>query len=143
MNIRKIALSLLAALTVVLLTVAFLFPFRGKAADNEIKGQNNEIESQTADPNSDAPPNYDAFAASSKRSDAKKQNDETGVQKSEGGHLTQFEPRLDVPTFLWASETGSDKGFKSQSSALKIDIEAAAREHLGRYASSYRQKLRR
>ncbi|MCU1288683.1 MAG: Chitinase, partial [Acidobacteria bacterium] len=138
MNIRKIGFGMLAALVVGLLTVSFLFPFRGGAANSAAQAQGNDNESQTSNPEHAGPPNFDAFAASAERDGAKQQKSQSAAQRGANGRLNQFEPRIGVPTFLWASDLGAVRKSDADGAAFKNDIEGAAREHLSKNASAYR-----
>ncbi|HMJ24685.1 MAG TPA: hypothetical protein VK475_02615, partial [Pyrinomonadaceae bacterium] len=119
----------------ILAIAALTFPFSGGAAPGA-QDKSAGAPSQTRDL-----PNYDAFGASTKRSAAAQANAQSGDQtRYEGGHLVQSEPRLGVPTFLWASpQTGPARSLLTSGQTLSgNEIETAAREHLGRYASQYR-----
>jgi hypothetical protein len=94
------------------------------------------------------PPNFDAFGASPKRpaAAANTQNN-SQIQLSDGPRIVQTEPRLGVPTFLWAqvNAQGQTKQrstakvqAQSGSAQAQVDIESAARGHLGEYGSHYR-----
>src|SRR5258707_523095 len=98
MNPRK-KTPYLIGLLFILLVAALAFPFSGGAAPGA-QDKSAASPSQARDL-----PNYDAFGASTKRSAAAEANAQSGNQtKFEGGHLVQSEPRLGVPTFLWASD---------------------------------------
>ncbi|MDX6384619.1 MAG: hypothetical protein QOK48_2192, partial [Blastocatellia bacterium] len=134
MNPRKKTPYVIGLLFIVLVA-ALAFPFSGGAAPGV----------QDKSPAAPSParelPNYDAFGASTKRSAAAQANAQSGNQtKYEGGHLVQSEPRLGVPTFLWASpQSGLARSLSTSGQTLTgNEIESAAREHLGRYASQYR-----
>jgi len=111
-----------------LLAVAMLFPFGGGAAPGP-------------QPTTPAPtkvaelPNFDAFGASTRRAAAAGQADAQGQKPFEGGHMVQSEPRLGVPTFLWAAQS-PDQSFAQ--SGNQGDAAAAAKDYLTRYASRYR-----
>ncbi|MDX6446781.1 MAG: hypothetical protein QOH71_3855 [Blastocatellia bacterium] len=120
----------------ILLIAALAFPFAGGAApEPQTKPQSPNAKSREL-------PNFDAFGASTKRSAAIAQSDAQAQTQpqSEAGHLVQSEPRLGVPTFLWAAEPGP-AGSLAQTSAQTADgsdPESAARSHIGRYSSRYR-----
>src|SRR3954462_6813247 len=105
--------SLRLALLIVspLLIVAFSFPlWRSSAADNKKKSpqtghlaQDSPALKQSTE--RQGPANYDAFGASNKRAAKKAPAARvSGQSKMEAGHAVQIEPRLGVPTFLWASD---------------------------------------
>src|SRR5689334_22756865 len=112
--------SRLVLLVLFLLSIVFLsFPFRSSSAADD-KGKSSRQSrfaqtSQTFNQNSrrEGPPNYDAFGASKKQAPAaaamSQQASQAGLQS---GHSVQMEPRLGVPTFLWASETGKGKAMQ-------------------------------
>jgi large repetitive protein len=132
MNIRKNFLYLLGGLFAVLAIGALLFPFKnGSAADDKKQSKNKLNTSQLS--KQQGPPNFDALASSPARS-----SDLQNTPKIEGGHLTQTEPRFDVPTFLWASDPGKAQTLSSQSLQRANDEESAARSHLGSFATRYR-----
>src|SRR4051812_4315817 len=112
----RLALLVLCLLAVVVFSV----PFKNSSAAGD-KGKSSSRGrfaqgSQTLNQNgrTAGPPNYDAFGASQKKAEAAFSQD-ASQQQQQSGHLAQSEPRLGVPTFLWASETG--KGTSKQLSA--------------------------
>src|SRR5262252_6288657 len=84
----------------VLLGVAMSFPFAGGAAPGPQTGN------QGPSSKASGLPNFDAFASSNRRSAAAAQAAAQGQPQYEGGHMVQVEPRLGVPTFLWAGDPG-------------------------------------
>lgn len=110
-------------LVVFVLAVAaiLVFPFRSGSAQ-----KNN----QTPAVLTERLPNYDAFGASPKR-------------RATTTNAMRTEARLGVPTFLWASD--AERGpalslstLQNQANGKGNGIESVARDHLGRFASSYR-----
>ncbi|HEX8567381.1 MAG TPA: M36 family metallopeptidase [Pyrinomonadaceae bacterium] len=85
------------------------------------------------------PPNYDELAKSPKRSAGNGHLAEQNFKPQiEGGRLVQFEPRFDVPTFLWASEQKAAKTASADSLQENVDKVAAARSFLLQHSSRYR-----
>ena len=119
MNIRKIFLYSLGGLSAVMAIASLLFPFENGSAAELSKQQ--------------GPLNFDALASSPARS-----SDLQNTSQVEGGHVTQTEPRFDVPTFLWASDPGRAQTLSTQNLQRTNQEEAAARGHLGSYATRYR-----
>ena len=93
-------IGLVLALFVV---AALVFPFSGGAAPNV------QTKSPGINASANTLPDYDAFGATTKRSAAIAQSAQKNPTEpqAEGGHLVQSEPRLGVPTFLWASNAGT------------------------------------
>ena len=122
-------LVLLLSFSVILLTS----PFGSSSAASSTRDK-----SQPLNPQPQGPPNFDAFGKSKKRAAANAQA--SAQSQTEAGHIVQTEPRLGVPTFLWASE--GVRGQARQLSTIKAqvggDIESAARDHLGDNGSLYR-----
>jgi hypothetical protein len=122
-------LVLLLSFSVILLTS----PFGSSSAASSTRDK-----SQPLNPQPQGPPNFDAFGKSKKRVAANAQA--SAQSQTEAGHIVQTEPRLGVPTFLWASE--GVRGQARQLSTIKAqvggDIESAARDHLGDNGSLYR-----
>jgi len=130
MNKRKTLLSLLGGLLAALAIGAFLFPFIKGAAAVEEDAKNDLIHP----PAKNSPPaNFDALADFPARS-TKLQNN----PQLENGHLVQTEPRFDVPTFLWTNDQGKAQTLSGDSLQRSVDEIAAARAHLGNFASRYR-----
>ena len=129
--------SIRLALVISLLAIGAMvlaFPFRSGSA------QKND---QASTSRREVPPNYDAFGVDLKKippaaTVARASNE--AQSQMEGGHLTQTEPRLGVPTFLWATESarGQVRQLSSFAPQARTDIESAARAHLGENASRYR-----
>jgi hypothetical protein len=120
----------------ILVIAALAFPFAGGAApDLQTKPQGLTAKAREL-------PNFDAFGASTKRSAAIAQsNAQANTQlQSEAGHPVQFEPRLGVPTFLWAPQPGPARALMTTGgpTADGRDPESAARSHLGQNSSRYR-----
>jgi hypothetical protein len=143
MSPRSLRVAIVALLLFSVLSLAVSFP-SNSAAVNTVKAARVAQQPQVESTNrKQGPPNYDAFGASKKRpaavADAQAQV-ETSEQQIGAGHIVQVEPRLGVPTFLWASETGQGKArhMSSIQAQANIDVEASAREHLGDYSSLYR-----
>jgi hypothetical protein len=114
---------------VLLTIVSLVFPFSGGAAPSP---QNKAAVNRDL-------PNYDAFGASQARGSVE-QSDQL---RSEAGHLIQSEPRLGVPTFLWASDVGPARSPVAAANAQDLNgrdggLQSIARDHLARYASRYR-----
>jgi hypothetical protein len=127
MNSRK-KTPYVVGLFLILLSAALVFPLSGGAAPGA------QDKSSAAPSQARELPNYDAFGASTKRSAAAQANAQSGNQtKYEGGHLVQSEPRLGVPTFLWASpQSGPARSLQTSGQTLAAgEIESAARGHLG------------
>src|SRR6185369_574397 len=131
MNRRSKSLYVLG-LILVLLGVAIVFPFSGGA--------------QAPDPQTRPAakvrelPDFDAFGASTQRTNTPGQTDLQGNPQSEAGHLVQVEPRLGVPSFLWASDRGQALSVSAAAEETGLrggGAEAIARDHLSRYASRY------
>src|SRR5262245_40296953 len=118
-------------LILALLGVAMLFPFSGGAARGP------QTSSQTASKADDLP-NFDAFGASTRRAAAASAQANQGEPQYEGSHMVQFEPRLGVPTFLWAGDPGPARSLVQLPAQGNNDTSAAAKDHLNRYATRYR-----
>src|SRR5882724_10975919 len=120
-------------LVLALIAVAMLFPFGGRAARSPQPRPQNPSRNREL-------PNFDAFGTSTKRSAAAAaQASDQGQSQYEGGHLVQVEPRLGVPTFLWAGDSGPARSLVQQAApGANNDQAAAAKEHLNRYAARYR-----
>src|SRR4051812_30369423 len=127
-------------LCLALLGVAMLFPFSGGAAQNPQSG------SQASSPGPRELPNFDAFwSTPNNSSPALQKNAQSPRQpQMQGGHPVQYEPRLAVPTFLWAADGGPARSVstaalaQSGSGKQSTGPEAAARDHLRNYESTYR-----
>jgi hypothetical protein len=139
MNPRRFRLFLVG-LFFLFIIAALIFPLTGRALFDTKAG------AQTNNPRAQAPParplpNYDAFAESRGRdgAGARGANQNSVVPQVEAGRPVQFEPRLGVPTFLWASRQGPARAPAAQNAQVRKDGAAeAAREQLGGYASYYR-----
>src|SRR6188472_3002837 len=116
MNLRKIFLCLHGGLLAVLAFGSLLFPFKNGFAASDDKQAADQPSTRRQDP-----PNFDALALSPDRS-----SDLQNTPKIEGGHLTQTEPRFDVPTFLWASDPGRAQSHGGDSFQRANNEEAAA-----------------
>jgi large repetitive protein len=122
------------------ITTALMFPFASGAAT----GGQKQTQSKGAAVRER--PNYDAFGDRGKRSEAASMQSSVQNQEQpqyEGGHLIQSEPRLGVPTFLWASlsDQGSAMSLRAvsgQAGPKSGGFESIARDHLSKYASRYR-----
>src|SRR4051812_830706 len=107
---RSLRLALLVLF--LLAVVVFSVPFKSSSAADD-KGKSSRSghlaqNSQSLNQAQAGPPNYDAFGASNKRAaGAAARAQDASQPRLEGGHAVQVEPRLGVPTFLWASETGT------------------------------------
>ena len=135
-RIRPYLIALLLAFVV----AALVFPLTGGAAPGS--NANVRAQSQQAQDPARPLPDYDAFGASRGRAgagaDAAAQSP-AQQQQVEAGHAVQYEPRLGVPTFLWASQKGQARAFKGLSAQQHdADAASAAKEHLADYASWYR-----
>src|ERR1051325_1281390 len=134
MSPRSIRLFLVGLLFLFIVS-ALIFPLTG---GNPL---HTNAKAQTRDPqaranNSGPLPNYDAFAAARVRDGvaARGANQSVVAPQSEAGRPMQFEPRLGVPTFLWASSRGPVRAFAARDAEQRgADAAAAAREHLGGY----------
>src|SRR5207247_3187731 len=71
-------------------------------------------------------PNFDAFASSSRPGPASP----TAPPQAEAGHLILTDPRLGVPTFLWASDPGQARALPTQLQQRRAAAEESARQHL-------------
>jgi hypothetical protein len=130
--IRLVVFCALLAISIALLII----PFRNSSASNGL----NKKRTQTSGSRKEGPPNYDAFSSQAKRktaaSDSSAQVSE--LQQTQAGHRVQIEPRLGVPTFLWAPASDrKQQGEESLRAQDKGSIEAAARGHLGENGSYY------
>lgn len=98
--------------------------------------------SQTLGQNSrkEGPPNYDAFGADRKRAATDNARAAQVEPQFQAGHAVQVEPRLGVPTFIWATAPAQSKGEQifADQGRTATDIETAARSYIGDYSSDYR-----
>src|SRR3954469_3156058 len=122
----RLALLVLFLLSVVVFSVPFKSSSaagdKGKTSRNVHLAQNSQILNQSK-PQA-GPPNYDAFGASKKRAtDVANISQDARQQQLQSGHLVQTEPRLGVPTFLWASEAGpgQSKQLSAKQAQAKTD----------------------
>lgn len=128
MNRRRTALHFLTWLIFCLLVVILAKPFESsEAAENDKRDQKRPGGAAMS-----KPANFDALADAVPTT--------RGLSQANESSRTQTEPRFNVPTFLWASESGEGHGAKMRSDlAGKRDDQAStARSHLSRYADRYR-----
>jgi hypothetical protein len=141
MNIRKLGFFLLGGIILCLTAVFVLFPFKSDASGDESKKTKKSSSANTGK-SVEGPPNYDAFTATPARPEMENLVQAHQQEQSGSARMTQFEPRLGVPTFLWAETRKQPEAASKtrQKSYKPDDLKTAAKAYLGNYASRYRME---
>lgn len=108
--------------------VYLLFPFSSNASADK-----NAANKQKRNSKTQALPDYDRFTATApQRADNLAERPLTAAKA-----MNQYEPRLNVPTFLWAQKQQTAVNFK-KGALKKDDLAKAAKYYVGEYAAEYR-----